>query len=152
MLPGVSSLPGLQTDRLLLTVFSCGRKKETERGRELSDISSPLVCALITQSCPTLCDPIDCSLPGSSVHGILQARILEWVPIPSSRGSSQCRDQTHISCLLPGQAGSLPLAPPGKLCKAAQRSEFWLLCLVAQDYIPFRAGICLTTVDFSYYY
>ena len=45
----------------------------------------------------TLCDPVDCSLPGSSVHGILQARILEWVVMPSSRGSSQPRDQTHIS-------------------------------------------------------
>ena len=44
------------------------------------------------QSCPTLCDPMDCSLPGSSVHGILQARILEWVAMPSSRGSSQPRD------------------------------------------------------------
>ena len=40
------------------------------------------------QSCLTLCDPMDCSSPGSSVHGILQTRILEWVPIPSSRGSS----------------------------------------------------------------
>ena len=45
-----------------------------------------------TQSCPTLWDPIDCSLPGSSVHGILQARILEWVAIPFFRGSSQLRD------------------------------------------------------------
>ena len=48
----------------------------------------------VTQSCPTLCDPIEkiCSLPGSSVHGILPARILEWVAIPFSRGSSQPRD------------------------------------------------------------
>ena len=44
------------------------------------------------------CDPMDCSLPGSSVHGILQARILQWVAMPSSRGSSWPRDQTHISC------------------------------------------------------
>ena len=43
---------------------------------------------LVTQSCPTLCDPMDCSPPGSSVHGILQARILEWVFMSSSRGSS----------------------------------------------------------------
>ena len=43
-------------------------------------------------SCPTLCDPVDSSLPGSSVHRILQARILEWVAMPSSRGSSQLRD------------------------------------------------------------
>ena len=42
--------------------------------------------------CPTLCDPVDCSLPGSSVYRILQARILEWVAMPSSRGSSQPRD------------------------------------------------------------
>ena len=43
------------------------------------------------QSCQTLCDPMDCSLPGSSVHGILQARILEWVAMPCSRASSQPR-------------------------------------------------------------
>ena len=48
---------------------------------------SPLkVKMLVTQSCPTLCDPMGCSLPGSSVHGILQARILEWVAIPFYRG------------------------------------------------------------------
>ena len=47
-------------------------------------------------SYPTLCDPGDCSLPGSSVHGILQARVLEWVAIPSSRASSPPRDGTHV--------------------------------------------------------
>ena len=46
----------------------------------------------VTQSCPTLCDPMNCNLPGSSVHGILQARILEWVAISSSKWSSQPRD------------------------------------------------------------
>ena len=51
----------------------------------------------ITQSCLTLCDPMDYSLPGSSVHGILQARILEWVAVTFSRGSSQPRDQTQVS-------------------------------------------------------
>ena len=50
------------------------------------------------QLCLTLCDPMDCSPPGSSVHGILQARILEWVAISSSRGSSWPRDRTHASC------------------------------------------------------
>ena len=44
-------------------------------------------------------DPVDCSLPGSSVHGVLQTRILEWVVIPFSRGSSQPRDQTWVSCI-----------------------------------------------------
>ena len=51
-----------------------------------------LCCAQLLQSCPTLCDPMDCSMPGSSVHGILWARILEWVAMPSFRGSSQPRD------------------------------------------------------------
>ena len=53
------------------------------------------------ESCPTLW-PLNCSPPGSSVHGILQARILEWVAMPSSRGSSWLRDQTHISCTAGG--------------------------------------------------
>ena len=52
---------------------------------------------VITQSWPTLCDPMNCSPPGSSSHGILQARILEWVAIPFSRGSSQPRDRTPVS-------------------------------------------------------
>ena len=51
----------------------------------------------VTQSCLTLCDPMDCSLPGSSVHGILQARVLERVAISFSRGSSWPRDQTWVS-------------------------------------------------------
>ena len=50
-------------------------------------------------SCPTLCDPMDLSLLGSSVHEILQARILEWIAIPFSRGSSQPRDGTQVSCI-----------------------------------------------------
>ena len=54
----------------------------------------------VTQSCPTLCDPMDCSLPGSSVHGILQARILEWVAISFSRGSSRPRDRTQFPSIV----------------------------------------------------
>ena len=53
----------------------------------------------VTQSCSTLCDSIDCSPPGSSVHGIFQASILEWVAISYSRGSTRPRDWTHISCV-----------------------------------------------------
>ena len=53
------------------------------------------VLMLVSQLCLTLCDPVDCSLPGSSVHGILQERIPEWVAIPFPRGTSQPRDQTH---------------------------------------------------------
>ena len=51
------------------------------------------VNVLVAQSCQTLCDPLDCSPPGSSVHGVLQARILEWVAVPFSR------DQTQVSCI-----------------------------------------------------
>ena len=58
------------------------------------------VCeCMLTKSYPTLCDPMDCSLPGSSVYGIFQARILEWVAIYFSRGSSQPRDWTCLSCV-----------------------------------------------------
>ena len=51
------------------------------------------------QSCLTLCEPVDCTPPGSSVRGILQARILEWVAISSSRGSSRPRDRTRVTCV-----------------------------------------------------
>ena len=54
------------------------------------------MCCAVAQSCLTLCDPMDCSLPGSSAHGILEARILEWVARSSSRGSSQPRDRTQV--------------------------------------------------------
>ena len=65
----------------------------------------------VTQSCPTLCDPMDCSPPGSSVHEVLQARILEWVAISFFRGSSQPRERTRSPAL---QADALSSEPPGK--------------------------------------
>ena len=77
------------------------------------------VCSF-TQSCLTLCDPMGYSPPGSSVHGILQARVLEWVAMLSSRGSSWPRDRTNISyasCI--GRQVLLPLMPAGK-------SHLWL--------------------------
>ena len=72
------------------------------------------VKVLVAQSCLTLGDSVGCSPPGSSVHGIPQARILEWVAMPFSRGSSQPKDPAQVSCLLHWQMGSLPLVPPGK--------------------------------------
>ena len=64
-------------------------------------------CDLVTKLCPTLCDPVDCSPPGSSVHGIFQAGVLEWVAI----SSFQISDQTCVSCL----AGVFfTTEPPGK--------------------------------------
>ena len=56
-------------------------------------------CCLVTKSCPTLCDPMGCSLPGSSFHRISQTRILEWIAIAFSRGSSRLKDPTHVSCI-----------------------------------------------------
>ena len=61
------------------------------------------MCVLVTQSCLTLYDPMDYSSPGSSVHGILQVRLLEWVAIPFSRGSSLPRDWTWVSCIIAGR-------------------------------------------------
>ena len=65
----------------------------------------------VAQLCLTLCDPMDCSLPGSSIHGIFQARVLEWVAISFSRGSSQPSNRTWVSTL---QAYAFPSEPPGK--------------------------------------
>ena len=65
----------------------------------LTHILYPLCVCLVPQSCLTLCNPMERSLPGSSVHGILQARIVEWVTISFCRASSQPRDQTQVSCI-----------------------------------------------------
>ena len=65
-----------------------------------------LVKSLVTKSCLTLCNPMDCSIPGSAVQGIFQARILEWAAISFSRGSSRSRLNL---CLMHWKAGSLPL-------------------------------------------
>ena len=61
------------------------------------DIQVMHPCAKVLQSCPTLCDSVDYRPPGSSVHGILQAGVLECIAVPSSRGSSQPRDGIHVS-------------------------------------------------------
>ena len=63
-------------------------------------IVSFMALELVAPLCPTLGIPMDCSPPGSSVYGILQARTLSWAAIPFSRGSSQPRDQTQVSCIV----------------------------------------------------
>ena len=90
----------------------------------------PRACS-VAKSCPTLCDPIEGSLPGSSVHGIFQARILEWVVTSFSRGSSQPRDRTCVPALTgrffttepPGKS-SLVFPPPKPLCLG----NYWSAC------------------------
>ena len=79
-------------------------KQEIQKTLQRSDEKQTQAClhAKSLQSCPILCNPMNWSLPGLSVHGILQARILEWVAMPSSRGSSRPRDQiwdSHVSCI-----------------------------------------------------
>ena len=83
----------------------------------------------VAQLCPTLCDPMDCSLPGSSVHGIFQARVLECICISSSRGSFQPRDRTQVSRIVGrcfywkeqvSQDGVIRLSWPTASCTSAR--------------------------------
>ena len=89
----------------------------------------------VAQSCLTLCDPTDYSPPGSSVHGILQARILEWVAIPSSRGSSRARVEPRSPAL---QADSLLSTPPRRCSQAYPVAFSDCSILMDQVWIPFR--------------
>ena len=89
-----------------------GRRKESESESE------------VAQSCLTLCNPMAYSPPGSSIHGILQARILEWVAISFSRGSSQPRDWTHVSCIV-GRRFNLWATKEGRRRKE-QKKMRWL--------------------------
>ena len=113
----------------------------------------------VAQSCPALLDPMDCSLPGSSIHGILQARILQWVASPSCMGSSQPRERTQVS-LTAGRFSTvrasrethqarlylrplpLLLSPPWMLSadpcmlSASQRDLFWVCNLKQTSLFP----------------
>ena len=97
--------------------------------QDVTPTPPPHACAKSLQSCPTLCNPIDCGLPGSSVHRILQARRLEWAAIPS-RGSSWPRDQTCISYIAGGfftcwAIGEAPYSPPPLLNGKPQLKITW---------------------------
>ena len=101
---------------------------------------------LVTKSCLTLCDPMDFSLPVSSVLGIFQMRILEWIAISFSRGSSQPRGQTWISCIAGRFFTAKPLgkeaiwiADPScllKSCLAVIQLVFWSLTTETFKFIP----------------
>ena len=81
------------------------------------------VCAFLLQSCPALCDPVDCSLPGSSVHGIILAKIPEWVAISSSGGSSQLKDPTCSFCIAGGFFTTEPPEKPLKIIYSIKNRE-----------------------------
>ena len=93
LLQGIFLTQGSNPDLLHLLHWQAG-------SLPLNHLGSPSdwVCS-VTHSCPTLCDPMDWSPPGSSVHGIFQARILQWVAIPFSRGYSWPRNRILISCI-----------------------------------------------------
>ena len=111
-LPG-SSIHGILQARILEWVAMPSSRGSSRPEIKLLSLSSPALAgttweafysssAQSLQSCQTLYNPMHCSPPGSSVHGILQARILEWVAIPFSRGPSQPRDRTcisYVSCI-----------------------------------------------------
>ena len=100
------------------------------------------MCVKLLQLCLTLCDPMDCSPPGSSVHGILQARILEWVAMPSSRGSSQPRDGTcvsYVSCI--GTPVVLYTSATWKACVGITTAENWLFLINTHRVISLLEGL-----------
>ena len=94
---GCASVATLETKILFLLI---GEKSGFFVVRWLSHVQFVLEWSEVAQSCPTLCDPMDCSLLGFSVHWIFQARVLEWVAISFSRRSSQLRDWTPVSCIV----------------------------------------------------
>ena len=96
---------------------------------------------LVALSCMTLCDSRDCSLPGSSVCGILQARILKWFAIPFSRGSSWPRDQTYLSRIAVLQADSYHLSFQGSIV--------WIICKL---FTPIKAirRVCIWTFAYAH--
>ena len=85
-----------------------------ETGKSKIYRASTSLHAKLLQSCPTLCNPMDYSPPGSSLHGIFLAKILEWVAMPSSRGSSWPRDWAHVSYISYTVSGFFTTEPPGK--------------------------------------
>ena len=96
-------------------------------------LSSPYVCAKSLQSCLTLCNRMDCSLLGSSVHGVLQARVLEWVAISSSRRSYQALNR--FLCPLHRQLGCLPPEPTGKPSSLLKNSKEIINSLAPKNFL-----------------
>ena len=123
--------------KVVKLLWECGLKNEIIIECLLWGNTVCCVC-LVAQSYLTLCDPMDCSPPGSSVHGILQARILERVTMPSSRGSSQPRDWTMVSWIA---GGFLLSEPPGK-CDVWRdllrlvMSDLWIRVILRWYYLP----------------
>ena len=100
--------------KLMQKVSNLPQVAQPASGKTGWEPSCTCACVQSLQSCPTLCDPMDCSPSGSSVHGILQTRILEWVALPCSRGSSRPRDRTPVSCVSCTAGIFFTTEPPGE--------------------------------------
>ena len=85
---------------LLMKVKEESEKVGLKLNIQITKIMASVPNSEVSQSCLTLCEPVDCSLPGSSIHGIFQAIVLEWIAISFSRGSSRPRDRTQVSCIV----------------------------------------------------
>ena len=100
------------------------------------EVTFPMLCSVlcsVIQLCLTPCNPMDCSSSGSSVHGILRVRILEWVAMPSSRGSSQPRDRACISCIAAGFFFVEPCENPSKSFSMKVKIKVVQSCLTLYD-------------------
>ena len=123
---------------------------------------------IVAWSCLSLCNPMDCSSPGSSVHGILQARILEWVAMPSSRESSWPRDWIRVSCIgrqilyywATWEAQGVLYIPWNLPILSVQVNDFWYIYRVVQllpqsNFRTFpsspKGTSCLFAVTFNFY-
>ena len=116
MFPNTQKKNGNSPSSFLVSLCSCASAADRKLGgRNGGGDESSIGVVVHDQSSPTPCNPRDCSPPSSSVHGIFQARILEWVTITYSRGSSQPRDQSRVSCTA---GGFLTTKPPGKPMRA----------------------------------
>ena len=117
----------------------------------------PCIHAKTLQSCPPLCDLMDCRLASSSVHGILQARILGWIAISYFRGSSQPRGQTHVSCISCIAGRFFTTEPPVYTYSIVIRLfvfffKGWLYCLIALNHSSgFPLYICLSVLSVCLY-
>ena len=104
----------------------------------------------VTQSCLTLCEPINCSLPSSSVHGILQARVLEWVAISFSRGSSRTRDPTRVSCMAGRRFTLWATRNVKSLSWIRIFATPWTVAYQAPPSMGFSRQECWSTLPFSF--
>ena len=147
--PPGSSVHGILQARALEWVaisFSRGSSQPTDQ-THISSINRLILYRWATreseseseaaQSCPTLCDPMDCSLPGFSVHGIFQARVLEWVVISFSRGSSRPRDRTQVSRIV--DRCFYPLSHQGSPFQRCPHPNLWSLWI---GYLVQQKGLC----------